>query len=108
MQATGIPNHLAIADELMKLSERIKEIEAENKKLREMLLQRLAPEVAAEVVKELRQHFDVTGMQPVSRHDVVQMINDMNLSFSSLEARLSSKIDEAVASREVSLTDTPN
>ncbi|ETN14129.1 hypothetical protein PPTG_07788 [Phytophthora nicotianae INRA-310] len=87
MKATGMPAHLAIATEVKDLRQELFNLNKEVNQLKTEITTSLPDPVSAKVVSELRQHFVVGGVAPVSLRDLA-----------SLRVELSDEIRKAINS----------
>jgi len=81
MTATGIPTHIVLAKEV---SEIIKRVTALELMLKEKLdrLERVLPEdVATRVSEEIRQSFEVNGVVPLHKGDLLSVVGGMESTF---------------------------
>ncbi|OWY99979.1 hypothetical protein PHMEG_00028928 [Phytophthora megakarya] len=85
LKATGIPAHLAVAKQVNGLRGEV----ANFRNKINSLEAKLPNEVASTVVSELRQHFVVNGVAPISLHDLDSKIAD-------LETRMSAQFSSAL------------
>ncbi|ETL80794.1 hypothetical protein L917_18741, partial [Phytophthora nicotianae] len=77
MKATGIPAHLAVAKQVNELRREVTSLHKEIDGLKTELAVKLPNEVAVKVVSELRQHFVVNGVAPVSLRDLDTRMGDL-------------------------------
>ncbi|KAJ1406964.1 hypothetical protein B484DRAFT_307516, partial [Ochromonadaceae sp. CCMP2298] len=77
LRATGIPTHLAIADKITKLIEESQAMQRDTLAMWGEIFDRLPNEVALAVGGHLRTHFQVTGIAPVSLHDIDRSFGEM-------------------------------
>jgi hypothetical protein len=85
MKATGIPNHLAIAEQIFRLEEKHNQLSNKLNELETHLKNELAQNVATKVTEEIQENFEIDGMAPVSMRAIENRLN-------TLEERLISKI----------------
>jgi len=77
MQATGIPPHLAVSKKVDELIKKIERIEVILDDQREYMRNTLPSNVSTEVVNDLRQNFQVTGVMPVTLKDMSSLLADV-------------------------------
>ncbi|ETP31797.1 hypothetical protein F442_19371 [Phytophthora nicotianae P10297] len=77
MKATGIPAHLAVAKQVNELRREVTSLHKEIDGLKTELAVKLPNQVAVKVVSELRQHFVVNGVAPVSLRDLDTRMGDL-------------------------------
>jgi hypothetical protein len=70
LKATGIPPHLAIANQLNRLCIEVDKFQIEMKQYKENFASELPPIIASKVVDEIRQNFVVDGVAPLSIRDI--------------------------------------
>ncbi|KAF1783395.1 hypothetical protein GQ600_1833 [Phytophthora cactorum] len=83
MKATGIPPHIAVAKKVSELQEQLAAIRSEMKILKTTMTNSIPNEVASKVVSEMRQHFVVNGVVPVSLRDIDMRIDKWRADLSS-------------------------
>eukprot|EP00644_Phytophthora_capsici_P008318 jgi/Phyca11/114661/e_gw1.26.378.1 len=80
LKATGIPAHLAVATQVNALREQVDHLHREIHQLKTDISSKVPNEVAQHVVSELRQHFVVNGVAPVSLRDIDTRISELRAS----------------------------
>jgi hypothetical protein len=77
MQATGIPPHLAISAKVNDLIAKIEALEAKVNEQREYMETTLPKNLSTQVVDDLRQNFEVTGVLPVTLKDFQALMTNV-------------------------------
>ncbi|KAG3090647.1 hypothetical protein PI124_g17102 [Phytophthora idaei] len=81
MKSTAIPAHLAVAKEVKELREEVANLNKESNQLKTDVKTKLPGSVADKVVSELRQHFLLGGVAPVSLRDLASLRADLAAEF---------------------------
>ncbi|KAF1781343.1 hypothetical protein GQ600_16283 [Phytophthora cactorum] len=85
MKLTGIPAHLAVAKEVKELREEVANLNKENNQLKTDVETKLPGSVADKVVSELRQHFVLGGVAPVSLRDLANLAAEFRNAISCIQ-----------------------
>jgi hypothetical protein len=95
MTATGVPPHLVIAKQIEQLIKRIESLEAKLDEKIDVLTKDLPNDVAARVSDKIRASFDINGVVPLHRGDLLDIFEQMTVTLreeiAGMETRLMNK-----------------
>lgn len=99
MEATGIPEHLVIANELHDMQDTVKALGIDLKQTIKNMQQSLEfsiSKVPVMLYEMLRRDFDITGLQPVTRHDLDNQADIMYNRISNLLTPLRQSVETLI------------
>jgi hypothetical protein len=100
MVSTGIPPHLALAEQVFRLEEKQKYMDQKLDTLQEHMENEFARNVASKVVQEIQDNFTIDGMAPVSMRSIANHLQDMeNRIVNQFKSGIGSKEQECVSSK---------